>query len=147
MNDTTKPVVFEIEDGVAIPARTLPNAGPRESMYPLDNLQKGQGFAISLADAKDGDFSKASRQKQSQMSSLAKTRKISLITRFFDGSEGNESPFKSVAAPCLGVWHDGPAKEKKAKPAPAPVDPNAQAPAPVPPAAPAAVTDEAPLEL
>lgn len=136
MSDNTP--VFTIEDGVAIPARTLPNAGPRESMYPLDSLKEGQAFAIPVAD------SKASRQKQSQMSSLAKTRGISLITRFFDGSEGNQSPFPSTPAPCLGVWHGGPAKEKKPRKSKADA---ADAPAaPAAPTAPAA-SAEAPLEL
>lgn len=108
---------FVIEDGVAIPARVLAGAGPRESMYPVDSLKEGQGFGVSLL---TGDpekdtaeaITKRARQKQSQFSSLARSRKITLVTRFFDGSEGNESPFKSVAAPCLGVWHGGPAKEK-----------------------------------
>lgn len=153
--------VFVIEDNVAIPARVLPNAGPRESMYPIDKITQGQCFAVSLAEAKPGedgtpDYGKLARQKQSQFSSLAKSRGISLVTRFFDGSEGNESPFKSMPAPCLGVWHDGPAKpkkEKKVKPAAESATPeapateaNATAPAPPVPVPPAA-TEEEPLVL
>lgn len=152
--------VFVIEDNVAIPARVLPNAGPRESMYPIDKIVKGQCFAVSLAEAKSGedgtpDYGKLARQKQSQFSSLAKSRNISLVTRFFDGSEGNESPFASMPAPCLGVWHDGPAKpkkEKKAKPATEGAAPEApatedSAATPAPPAPPAAATEEEPLVL
>lgn len=148
------PAVFIIEDNVAIPARVLPNAGPRESMYPIDQLVKGQGFAVSLANTKAGadgvvDYGKAARQKQSQFSSLARSRDISLVTRFFDGSEGNESPFKSTPAPALGVWHDGPAKAKKERKkkdaAVTAAAPETPAP-PMPPAAPAADA-EAPLEL
>lgn len=149
--------VFVIEDNVAIPARVLPNAGPRESMYPIDKITQGQCFAVSLAEAKNGedgtpDYGKLARQKQSQFSSLAKSRGISLVTRFFDGSEGNESPFKSTPAPCLGVWHDGPAKpkkEKKVKPAAAAPEAPAtedSAATPAPPAPPAA-TEEEPLVL
>lgn len=153
--------VFVIEDNVAIPARVLPNAGPRESMYPIDKIVKGQCFAVSLADAKPGedgkpDYGKLARQKQSQFSSLAKSRDISLATRFFDGSEGNESPFASMPAPCLGVWHDGPAKpnkEKKVKPAAEGATPEApateaDAAAPTPPVpTPPAATEEEPLVL
>ena len=160
--------VFVIEDNVAIPARVLPNAGPRESMYPIDKITQGQCFAVSLAEAKPGedgtpDYGKLARQKQSQFSSLAKSRGISLVTRFFDGSEGNESPFKSMPAPCLGVWHDGPAKPKKERKkkdaGPSPESPTVDnaAPeaangeqnhmAPPVPAPPAAVADEEPLVL
>ena len=120
-------VNFVIESGVAIPPRTIPNAGPRESQYPVDKLQEGQAFAIPLGTWNgEGDNAtfvpfaagseealKQSRQKQSQMSSLARTRNISLVTRYYSGATGSESPFSNVPAPCLGVWHDGAAKPKK----------------------------------
>lgn len=119
-------IAFVIEDGVAIPPRTVPNAGPRESKYPVDALKQGQSFAIALGTyGEDGSFTqfaagseeaeKQARQKQSQMSGLAKNRKIKLLTRYYSGVEGLESPFASVKAPCLGVWHDGEAKPKQRK--------------------------------
>lgn len=135
MNDQAAPV-FVIEDSVAIPARTIPNAGPRESKYPVGELNVGQGFAIPVKDEKE------SRQKQSQMSSLARSRNIKLQTRFFSGEDGNVSPFKSTPAPCLGVWRvEGTATKRtpKAKTDPAPVAPAPEAPAaPAAPAAPSA---------
>lgn len=101
----TQPL-FQIESAVPLPPRTIPNAGPRESKYPVDQLQEGQAFAVPVKDEKEA------RQKQSQMSGLAKTRGIKLVTRFF--REGEQSPFASTPAPCLGVWHGGKADEKKA---------------------------------
>ncbi len=112
---------FTIESGVAIPARTIPNAGPRASKYPVDQLQEGQGFAVPLGTYDENDnftafapgsdeAQKQARQKQSQFSGLAKTRGIKLVTRYFATQEDN--PFTSVAAPCLGVWHGGPAEQK-----------------------------------
>lgn len=133
MNDATANL-FTIEENVALPPRTIPNAGPRESKYPVDTLQPGQAFAVPVTDEKQA------RQKQSQFSGLAKSRGISLVTRFF----AENSPFKNTPAPCLGVWHDGPAKPKKAKAAPAPAatDGNAgsneASATPAAPAAPAA---------
>lgn len=100
MNDA----IFQIEQGIAIPARTIPNAGPRESKYPVDKLQPGQAFAVPVKDEKEA------RQKQSQMSGLAKTRGIKLVTRFF--RDGEQSPFANTPAPCLGVWHGGEAEKK-----------------------------------
>lgn len=134
-------VTFVIESGVALPPRTIPNAGPRESKYPVDQLQEGQSFAIPLGEW-DGDVfkpfaagseeaEKQARQKQSQMSGLAKNRGIKLSTRYF----ADESPFGSTPAPCLGVWHAGKAKPRKAKEEAAPAAPEA-------PAAPAAPTDD-----
>jgi hypothetical protein len=121
---TNPNVNFVIESGVALPPRTIPNAGPRESQYPVDKLTQGQAFAIPLGTYDEaGNFTafaagsdealKQSRQKQSQMSSLARTRNISLVTRYYSGVGESQSPFSNVPAPCLGVWHDGPAKEKK----------------------------------
>lgn len=121
---TNPNVNFVIESGVAIPPRTIPNAGPRESQYPVDKLEKGQAFAIPLGKYDEaGNFTafaagseealKQSRQKQSQMSSLARTRNISLVTRYYSGEGDSVSPFAGVPAPCLGVWHDGEAKPKK----------------------------------
>lgn len=104
MNDATDTEIFTIESGVAIPARTIPSAGPRESKYPVDKLVQGQAFAVPVTDEKQA------RQKQSQFSGLAKTRGIKLVTRFF----AKDSPFASVPAPCLGIWHDGPAVAKAA---------------------------------
>lgn len=100
---------FVIESGIAIPPRTIPNAGPRESKYPVDKLTKGQAFAVVVKDEKEA------RQKQSQFSGLAKSRGIKLVTRFYSGEEGSKSPFPSTPGPCLGVWHDGPATPKPAK--------------------------------
>lgn len=148
--------LFVIEDNVAIPARVLPTSGPRESKYPVDQLKEGQGFAIALGTyAGEGEnetftpFSigseeaeKQARQRQSQMSNLGGKRKIKLITRYFDGTPGNESPFKSTAAPCLGVWHGGvgePRKRKSKKDAgdTAPQGEQNETATPAPPAAPA----------
>lgn len=143
-------VTFVVESGVALPPRTIPNAGPRDSKYPVDQLQEGQSFAIPLGNyAEDGTFTpfaagsedaeKQARQKQSQMSGLAKNRGIKLATRYFDGSDEGKSPFASTPAPCLGVWHGGKAKAKAPKPeAPATDAPAPAAPAPAAPAAPAA---------
>ena len=132
--------VFTIESGIAIPARTIPNAGPRESKYPVDQLQEGQAFAVPVRDEKEA------RQKQSQFSGLAKTRKISLVTRFYSGEGENVSPFPNTPAPCLGIWHNGAAKPKKVKKADAneAADSEASDTASAVPAAPAT---EAAIEL
>lgn len=138
-------VTFVVETGVAVPPRKIPNAGPRESKYPVDRLQEGQAFAIPLGTHnEDGSFTafaagsedaeKQARQKQSQMSGLARNRGIKLTTRYFSGAdEASQSPFSSTPAPCLGVWHAGPAKPRKAKGEDAPAAPAApeapQAPA------------------
>lgn len=87
---------FQISKGIAIPPRTIPNAGPRQSKYPLDDMEPGDSFDIPV----EGD--KQARQKQSQFSSLAKTRKIKLVTRYL-AAEG-----------LLRVWHDGEAPEAEA---------------------------------
>lgn len=121
MNDT---VTFVIESGVALPPRTIPNAGPRESKYPVDSLQEGQAFAVPVTDEKQA------RQKQSQFSGLAKTRGIKLVTRYFSGEEGSESPFANTPAPCLGVWHGGKATPKKKKADASEAAPNAGSEAP-----------------
>lgn len=111
---------FTIESNIAIPARTIPHAGPRESKYPVDQLQEGQAFAVAVKDEKEA------RQKQSQFSGLAKSRGIKLVTRFFSGEEGSASPFANTPAPCLGIWHDGKAVPKAPK-APKSADANADA--------------------
>ena len=80
---------FTINKGVAIPPRTIPNAGPRQSKYPLDEMEQGDSFDIPV------ESEKQARQKQSQFSSLAKTRRIKLVTRYL-AAEG-----------LLRVWHDG----------------------------------------
>lgn len=108
---------FVVERGVAIPPRTIPNAGPRESKYPVDNLKEGEAFAVSVKDEKEA------RQKQSQFSGLAKTRGIKLVTRYFQ----SDSPFANVQAPCLGVWHAG---TRTAKAAPTQAEQAVQASAP-----------------
>lgn len=145
-------VLFVVESGVALPPRTIPNAGPRDSKYPVDQLQEGQSFAIPLGNYnEDGSFTafaggseeaeKQARQKQSQMSGLAKNRGIKLTTRYFSGADAdNASPFASVKAPCLGVWHAGKATKKEKK-ADAPAAPAAPA-APQAPAAPVQADDE-----
>lgn len=84
---------FQINKGIAIPARTIPNAGPRQSKYPLDEMEQGDSFDIVV----EGE--KQARQKQSQFSSLAKTRRIKLVTRYL------------AADSILRVWHDGDAPE------------------------------------
>lgn len=112
--------LFAIEGGVPIPPRTIPNAGPRDSKYPVDQLQEGQAFAVPVKDEKEA------RQKQSQMSGLAKSRHIKLVTRFY--RDGEQSPFANTPAPCLGVWHGGKADPKARKPkANAATDANAAA--------------------
>lgn len=85
---------FTINKGVAIPPRTIPNAGPRQSKYPLDEMTPGDSFDIPV------ESEKQARQKQSQFSSLAKTRKIKVVTRYLS-AEG-----------LLRVWHDGEATEE-----------------------------------
>lgn len=80
---------FQINKSVPIPPRTIPNAGPRQSKYPLDEMEKGDSFDIPV------DSEKQARQKQSQFSSLAKTRKIKVVTRYL------------AADGLLRVWHDG----------------------------------------
>lgn len=87
--NATAPVSFTINKSVPIPPRTIPNAGPRQSKYPLDDMEKGDSFDISV------DSEKQARQKQSQFSSLAKTRKIKLVTRYLSAEN------------VLRVWHDG----------------------------------------
>ncbi len=84
---------FVINKGIAIPPRTIPNAGPRQSKYPLDDMEQGDSFDIEVTDEKQA------RQKQSQFSSLAKTRRIKLVTRYL------------AAENLLRVWHDGDAPE------------------------------------
>lgn len=106
---------FVIESNIAIPPRTIPNAGPRDSKYPVDQMEEGQGFAIPISGADAEAIEKSARQKQSQMSGLAKARGIKLVTRFYPGGEDGASPFASVPAPCLGVWHGGKADPKKPK--------------------------------
>ncbi|MES2704815.1 MAG: hypothetical protein V4649_19400 [Bacteroidota bacterium] len=85
---------FTINKGIAIPPRTIPNAGPRQSKYPLDDMEQGDSFDIVV------ESEKQARQKQSQFSSLAKTRRIKLVTRYL-AAEG-----------LLRVWHDGDAPEQ-----------------------------------
>lgn len=97
---------FTIVKNVPIPPRTIPTAGPRGSKYPIDSMEEGDCFPLEVKDRKEG------QQKQSQFSGLAKTRGIKLITRYYSGEEGNEPPFEGVTAPCLGVWHGGPAEVK-----------------------------------
>jgi hypothetical protein len=87
---------FQIQKGIAIPPRTIPNAGPRQSKYPLDDMEPGDSFDIPV------ENDKQARQKQSQFSSLAKTRKIKLVTRYLS-AEG-----------VLRVWHNGDAPEAEA---------------------------------
>lgn len=84
---------FVINKNVPIPPRVIPNAGPRQSKYPLDEMTQGDSFDIAV------ESEKQARQKQSQFSSLAKTRKIKVVTRYL-AAEG-----------ILRVWHDGEAPE------------------------------------
>lgn len=100
---------FTVVKNIPIPPRTIPNAGPRGSMYPVDDMEEGECFAVSV------DSPKQARQKQSQFSGLAKSRGIRLVTRFYSGEDGNDSPFEDTPAPCLGVWHGGEAEAKPAK--------------------------------
>lgn len=107
--------VFTIANGIAIPPRTIPNAGPRDSKYPVDELQEGQAFFVNVTDEKQA------RQKQSQFAGLARPRGISLITRFI-ADEKSDPGFKAaygdaVVYPILAVWHGGTVteEEKKAK--------------------------------
>lgn len=96
---------FTIANNIAIPARSVPNAGPRESKYPVDDLEEGQAFAVPV------ESTKQARQKQSQFSGLAKTRGIKLVTRFIEKDEDNPG-FEGITAPFLAVWHAGPAPQK-----------------------------------
>lgn len=103
MNATAN-VAFLVRKAVPLPPRTIPNAGPRTTKYPLDEMVAGDAFGIGVASEKQA------RQRQSQFSALAKSRKIKLSTRYF--AEGNEfTEALGVAAPCLGVWHMGEADE------------------------------------
>ncbi len=94
-------------------------SGPRQSIYPVDQLiaaGPGNAFAIPLRDengnAYEGEDLKAkSSQRQSQMSSLAKTRKAKLVTRLI--TDANDNPFVGQEVPLLGVWYAGPADETK----------------------------------
>lgn len=109
---------FTIAGGIAIPNRTIPNAGPRDSKYPVDDLQEGQAFWVNL-DAANGE--KQARQKQSQFAGLAKSRGIKLVTRYI-ADESTDPGFKAaygdaVQYPILAVWHGGEVteEEKQAK--------------------------------
>lgn len=93
---------FQIEQ-VAVPPRKLPNAGPRASKYPVDEIIEagvGYGFGVSVKDEKEG------RQRQSQFASLAKSRGVRFATRVILSEDDN--PFTTVNAPLLGVWYNGP---------------------------------------
>lgn len=103
--------VFQIANGIAIPARTIPNAGPRDSKYPVDDLQEGQAFFVNVTDEKQA------RQKQSQFAGLAKSRGIKLVTRFI-ASEATDPGFKAaygdaVTYPILAAWHGGTVTEEE----------------------------------
>lgn len=84
-------MTFQVNKGIPIPPRTIPNAGPRQTKYPLDEMEAGDSFDVAVENEKQA------RQKQSQFSSLAKTRGIKVVTRYLS------------AESVLRVWHDGPA--------------------------------------
>lgn len=95
---------FLVRKAVPLPPRTIPNAGPRTTKYPLDSMEAGDAFGISV------ESEKQARQRQSQFSALAKSRGIKLSTRYF--AEANEvTEALGVEAPALGVWHMGAADE------------------------------------
>lgn len=103
--------VFTIANGIAIPPRTIPNAGPRDSKYPVDELQEGQAFFVNVTDEKQA------RQKQSQFAGLARPRGIALITRYI-ADEKTDPGFKAaygdaVVYPILAVWHGGKVTEEE----------------------------------
>lgn len=102
--NTPANTAFLVRKAVPLPPRTIPNAGPRSSKYPLDGMEPGDAFGISV------ESEKQARQRQSQFSALAKNRKIKLSTRYF--AEDNEvTEALGVTAPALGVWHMGAAEE------------------------------------
>lgn len=101
MNSTT---AYLVRKAVPLPPRVIPNAGPRTTKYPLDDMEAGDSFAISV------DNEKQARQRQSQFSALAKSRGIKVSTRFFP-TDNEYTAGLGVAAPCLGVWHMGEAEE------------------------------------
>lgn len=101
MNSTT---AFLVRKAIPLPPRTIPNAGPRQTKYPLDDMEAGDAFAIPV------DNEKQARQRQSQFSALAKSRGITVSTRFF-ATDNDTTKGLGVAAPCLGVWHLGDAVE------------------------------------
>jgi hypothetical protein len=106
MNATAN-TAFLVRKAVPLPPRTIPNAGPRTTKYPLDSMEPGDAFGISV------ESEKQARQRQSQFSALAKARKIKLSTRYF--AEANEvTEALGVTAPALGVWHMGEATEDEA---------------------------------
>lgn len=109
--NTPQPVVqkvaFAVVKSVPIPARTVPQAGPRTSKYPIDDFNEGEAFAVSVASAKEA------RRKQSQFSALAKKRNIKLVTRTILRDADNPG-FEGVTVPFLAVWHDGAADAEQA---------------------------------
>mgnify|MGYP003433254095 CR=1 FL=1 len=105
MNSTT---AYLVRKAVPLPPRTIPNAGPRQTKYPLDDMEAGDSFAIPV------DNEKQARQRQSQFSALAKSRGIKVSTRFFPTDNAYTAGL-GCAAPCLGVWHMGEADEAEAE--------------------------------
>lgn len=102
--NATAPVAFLVRKAVPLPPRTIPQPGPRTTKYPLDQMEAGDAFGISV------ESEKQARQRQSQFSALARSRKIKLSTRYFaDDNEYTEQ--LGISAPALGVWHMGPADE------------------------------------
>ena len=93
-------VAFLVRKAVPLPPRTIPTAGPRQTKYPLDSMEEGDAFGITVTDEKQA------RQRQSQFSALAKSRGIKVSTRFF-AADNEVTAALGVAAPCLGVWHMG----------------------------------------
>jgi hypothetical protein len=103
----TSATAFLVRKAVPLPPRTIPNAGPRTTKYPLDGMEAGDAFGIHV------ESEKQARQRQSQFSALAKSRGIKLSTRYF--AEANEiTEALGVEAPALGVWHMGEATEAEA---------------------------------
>lgn len=103
----TPTVAFLVRKAVPLPPRTIPQAGPRTTKYPLDQMEAGDAFGISV------ESEKQARQRQSQFSALAKSRKIKLSTRYF-GDDNEVTEALGVSAPCLGVWHMGEAEDEAA---------------------------------
>lgn len=105
--NTPANTAFLVRKAVPLPPRTIPNAGPRTTKYPLDSMEAGDAFGISV------ESEKQARQRQSQFSALAKSRGIKLSTRYF--AEDNEvTEALGISAPALGVWHMGEATAEDA---------------------------------
>lgn len=126
----------QIVTNVSIPSKAV-SLAPRQSIYPVDDIIKagiGAAFAIELRGTnEDGTqflldeegLKKLASQKQSQISGLAKTRKVDFTTRLLDTQELAE-PF-GVTAPALGVWYTSETRTVKQRKAKAPAAPVADA--------------------